>query len=969
MNAAAFEQLVSALAGLRPRVASAACLLEAAASVLDADCAALLSPATGFSRIRSWPPSGEALLAQEEEAIRVWLRSLRPVSVQGYVTDQEDGSLVERLAAFGNRSGRPTHDLILFLARSRRRDDRWTSYETWAAAFLLSEHQLLTAQHAMGALEQRIGRMSVELEQAEQRQRRLARVVRSRVVRNQSWPEFLLGIESLRSTDPEWYRGFACENAAIWTTYRLREMPAPGRPPDWPASTALPGSTAWEWAEKQSGAGNEARRWLNVTLGLAESGGLIAPRAKSPGASRAIPRGRSAHARGSAASGGQPQEEDGPLNLRALAGALEEAPKLIATASAADCLRAREQVALVLEHAWRRIRDNALDPALENEELLSVAATTLTATSALAASLLSDAGAADPPAALLSEGAATSPVDSCPQPERAAGDGVPLGRDELRLYLLLLLARSSRLRERYLGGGDVAGVAEQVQRRFVQSLARFALSLVSRIEEGFGIDVTPPLVSAAEALDSLLHLVDRYVHVELGVDESLDVRRLLSRGLKAEIEHHLARRHYRDHLVHVVDVFLLGHLLLDTELCWLGGRTEPLEAHLCRLVAAAGETFHWHREWAVAALLHDIGYQAFPADEQRRLGGTFFVLEGGRPPDWLVGPPAHASDGGGSGEVRRFVEELQGSLRRHADAASWLPSDAAATPTDHGILSALRVAQLLVHAATAGAPSAEPPDPSRVKPYRAALHAISHHNRFNHPVHMRSHPLSALLRLCDELQEWGRRRVDIEQAVKELYLSIEGEISEGIPSHESLASLGASIGFEATDDRLSVRPILLRGTSQPAGGPPRLRFDLRYRDPAAASFDPVRTLLSKSYNLQHVGLGRETSGDGGPRMEIVLRFPSPREYGHLREHDFYGLHAEETGRLPVLPTCGDASTARPGLCHIACSSEGSGDAFAVIVEAEPGRSRCGWLDLPPDDLLNGFDELKRRVLRTGSGRR
>lgn len=933
MDQGEFEGLVSALGWSRGRVEDAGVLLEVTCRLLGAESALLLTGAGDEPAIEAaWPEAmgdvGPALTSvlREDGLLRQ-----RAVSGQGFTAVSVGAERWEILLAFGRSQSResPVHRLALM--RSEREARRWNSYHTWVAAFLLDEHDLLRSARSLA-------RLSATT-------RRLERAVRREILRDEAWDSFVGRLDPTTRGDAP----FMCEEAVLWTAYRVRDK---GLGLGFPAGIENgeeDESSALQWIQNEAGNGR-------LALGGAESAclelltWLVQSTRAFQDEYRVSANGTDVGARG----------EVGGAAYLELPAVLRQG---VAPRDVAD-LRRR---VLALEHAWCLVRSGALASEVPTAALLQYAGGLLDVTCNVVAEVLTLHDSRRPDRKHGASGS-IGDVDATDRGVNLAA----LGRDELRQYFVLLLGRAQALRRRYLDeprNGEPR-VADQARRGFVRGLARYVLSVIVRIEDTLEIDCSPAVVTGGEVLDSLLLLVDRYAHVELGVDDALEIQRLLAQGMTAEVSHHILQGRYRDHLIHVLDVFLLGHVLLDTELRWFGGRKETLEAHLSRLIPPQGGTAHWHREWAVAALLHDLGYQAWSDADDRgaQIYTEFFSLRGGSWPEWLSPGPRIEEEGhAGARAVTDFVSNLLKELARpcggtanHAGAreAVWWPTDAAETPRDHGILSALRVAQLLVHADSAGKPGRATIERTRLAGCEHALHAIAHHNRSNQTVSLASHPLACLLRVCDELQEWGRRRVNVEQMVKGLYLSIEGEGPARVPSFESLRRMYSTVRFHRETGEAgesdTVRAVV-------PGEMPTIGFRLEYRDPVEASFDPIFTLLSKAFNLQAVDLQHDRGETQGVRIEIELSFTLPKEYGNLTEHDLYGMFAETTHGLPALCESKSLGEAFPGLSHLRCGAQ-SEDRFAIIVEGGAGGRRVGWLPLCPGDVLSGFIGFKRGVL-------
>ena len=602
---------------------------------------------------------------------------------------------------------------------------------------------------------------------------------------------------------------------------------------------------------------------------------------------------------------------------------------------------------VVLEHGWRLVREAASNESDAPPELPGIdhCKALLSLTSALTADELVRLGTCDK-------------------------TGAEIGRDSLRIYLANLLCGAKRLRRRCLwidgpGEDDTRHVAAEVRREFLLNLARFMLGVVEILERRSQVVAAPQAVSKVEVLDGLLYMVDRFAHVELGVDERIHIRENLGRGVVSEVSRHINQRFYRDHLIHVIDVFLIGHLLLCTRINWVDDEKLRLVDQMATLVPqGASEGVRPLSaddkllcDWTISALLHDIGYQITRSPQtlvDDDAADQFFALPRPASLEWV--DACRSRDLSWNERLERMIAGFG-----QCSQSRFLPDQGNYDLDDHGILSALRVAQVLAHAGSEGQIQAEGTDLPLVLEYDQALHAIAHHNLFNHEVRFVTHPLSCLLRLCDELQEWGRRRVNIEHIVKHLYIQIEQENVEAIEGHESLECLGANLRFDLVQfgDYFEV-------TTHVEGNHPILHFWMVYRDPVKAQYDAITTLLSKAYNLQHIDFG--TQGQKTPiglEWRLLLRFPRPVEYRGLTELDIYGILRERVRVLPELRKYETSDAAPTGLVWLSAEPTldklADTDCIAIIVRS-PTDTRRGRQTCHPDQLRSQLLDIKKELL-------
>ena len=521
-----------------------------------------------------------------------------------------------------------------------------------------------------------------------------------------------------------------------------------------------------------------------------------------------------------------------------------------------------------------------------------------------------------------------------------------------------------------------------MRREFLLNLSRFVLGVIANLQRRNQVEVDPKGVSAVEALDGLLYVVDRYVHIELEVDERLNIREHLARALKAELERHMASRFYRDHLLHVIDVFLLGNLLLDAQVSWLRGERKLLVDHLSTIirqdVPGEDKADLCRRNWAVASLLHDMGYQVNLKSDGptsiEKLKVYFALPTAGFKAKWLD-PASLDSKNGKRDDCLEFVKNLAERLGEKQTKLEWLGKLAKSESLmeDHGVLSALRVTQLLVHAEMQESRSEEAPL-QLLETYLPALHAMAHHNLFGDTVNIEHQPLSCILRLCDEMQEWERRRVDIEKVVKRLYLSIEEGEPDAMPEYGILDQLGTNLILEirlrsVDNNSIDELEVTLPGDSC------QMHFIMHYRSPIEARYDAITTFLSKAYSLQHVDLNM-LEGDGRSPMMWFIRmmFPRPKEYRGITELDIYGIISQQVRGLPKLLQLRELSKIRAGLVCItqpqepdpgalSSRSPSNADEIAIVVARSSGSNvRDGWLTFDPGPLVPLLVNLKREVL-------
>jgi len=598
----------------------------------------------------------------------------------------------------------------------------------------------------------------------------------------------------------------------------------------------------------------------------------------------------------------------------------------------------------VLEHSWRLVRDAASGSFHTRNELPDTEQTKalLHLTSKLCAAELTKIGNTKKPY-------------------------VFIGREVLRIYFASQLCSAKYLREKYLwlnqqNENTYQNVPGEVRRQYLLNLSRYMLGVVEILQRRSNIVSKPKAVSQIEFLDGLLYAIDRFAHVEIRVDDRLHIRKYLGKGFVSEIKRHMKQEFYRDHLIHVIDVFLLGLLFLKTSIQWNEGEEHSLLTYISKFCCDRTPNEdqkilfpeeHWLKNWTVAALYHDLGYQVDTPNEMRDSSADsfrFFSLPRPTSIKWL-----DLFDSDSSSKYDK-LKKMAKKFSESSEHCSWLPQISDENMKDHGVISALRVAQLLTYMDCEGQSNNGEAKFAMLNEYLKSLHAIAHHNLFSRAVQFETHPLSCLLRLCDELQEWCRRRVNIEKIVKHLYLQIEENQIESIEGHENLKSLSANILFSC-----SKKDGLVEVSTKLIGNQPDFKFWLDYMDPVQAQYDAVTTFLSKAYNFQHVKLTNPKK-NAAMQWNVFLNFPRPKEYLGLSEHDIYGLLRERVRVLPEMWQYNYDQLHYPAGLVWLNDERPDTDRIAIIVDGRTIESRIGWQTCNPDILRKRLLKLKRKIL-------
>lgn len=312
-----------------------------------------------------------------------------------------------------------------------------------------------------------------------------------------------------------------------------------------------------------------------------------------------------------------------------------------------------------------------------------------------------------------------------------------------------------------------------------------------------------------DSLRSLLWLVCEYGHEALGLDRRIDLEKHL--GLLAMEQPALygLKRFYRDHLNHVIQDCLLGWLLLETHVNAGGKR-------FWEFLQGVGTQNEILRQWFLAALLHDVGY----------------VVEVGKGWAGLL----ELFDNASFNRVREGTLREIGVLREIALCKKDWGFAAEDQPEfDHGVVSAIHAQEMLDSLG-----SQKP-----VGDFNAAIKAIARHNHWRARIDYAREPLSALLVLCDEVQEWDRPWIYFDRAALALTAGVLYRNSQDPGWHEDLSEVSVNIQTKWEDQRLA--SILARNDNI-------LEFEIKYTDQIHYQDKVFATWVGRSEKLQRLNL-------------------------------------------------------------------------------------------------------------------
>jgi hypothetical protein len=333
-----------------------------------------------------------------------------------------------------------------------------------------------------------------------------------------------------------------------------------------------------------------------------------------------------------------------------------------------------------------------------------------------------------------------------------------------------------------------------------------------------------------EVLRSMLWLLSEVGHDAFGVDRRLDFERHLCLTAMEQPALYGLKPFYRDHLNHVIQVCLTGWLLLETNCKGADGKSYGLKDVFAAPVPSYGDLLS---QWFLASLLHDVGYVIDVGTGWAELLDRFKKSE------------LEVLSGRVTETIKQWGEEKGKSVW-----TGWgFGADVTDAASDHGVVSALHVYGVLKQLSA-----------KLSELYLPALKAIAHHNHPKAGIQFSDGPLSVLLALCDELQEWDRPWLDLDHVGLALSTLVAFGPNQARQWHEPLGKVSANIELSAKVDGTMWPVLTVKGSV--------LDFTVEYRGDIHRSHSIFQAWLGRSRSFQRINLG-------GCPVEFRCRLKSP----------------------------------------------------------------------------------------------
>ncbi len=343
--------------------------------------------------------------------------------------------------------------------------------------------------------------------------------------------------------------------------------------------------------------------------------------------------------------------------------------------------------------------------------------------------------------------------------------------------------------------------------------------------------------------DTLIDMVDIYAHYILKLPFEVQVSRILNWFLVNQAALYTLKSHYRDHVFHVIDVFLLGDFLLR---CRIGKNNNFIKDTFQQALSQVrpeekddkteegkGKNFSYDlfQNWCIAGLFHDIGYlfiiYGIIPDLLNEHAGQVLA-------EFICGMNTALS--GKLDELEKMIQsEYHDLIGREKKLCK-----------DHGALSTLIIKDHMKKM------DLSEQEEKQIQRFNPAFCAIFMHGLHHRPVFLGEHPLAYLLTLCDEIQDWGRNRTIQQQFRKDITLSINTPLNWQVRAIPVLSELLLEFQYAVGTDVL----LQAENSQWDAYAMPQITMYQRYQAVDDDLLDPLFLWIGKAMNLERLRANR-----------------------------------------------------------------------------------------------------------------
>ena len=310
-------------------------------------------------------------------------------------------------------------------------------------------------------------------------------------------------------------------------------------------------------------------------------------------------------------------------------------------------------------------------------------------------------------------------------------------------------------------------------------------------------------------------LLAEYAYVVLGLNRSLKIHEHFRRSFRYESVLYQSREGYRDHLFHAMNTFLLGVFFIYS-------KDGPLKHIGKKWISSWRKRNKTINEWLIASLFHDFGYVLSIYPAFNKLISKFSSAKVQN----LVRKLEKNWD--------NLLEELNENVKTEHKLKHTLKNYC-----DHGIFSFLHLNHL-TNNLDYDENTADEVTIDSTNHYKNALHSILYHNLVKETFDLKDYPLTALLIICDELQDWQRPKY-ADMSLSKSTISFINQYSTNLPNSRNICDRlivynfnmdGNTIYYDKSEDI----PII----------------SIFYSDQNKNNYDPISRILSLIHNYERI---------------------------------------------------------------------------------------------------------------------
>jgi len=394
--------------------------------------------------------------------------------------------------------------------------------------------------------------------------------------------------------------------------------------------------------------------------------------------------------------------------------------------------------------------------------------------------------------------------------------------DWLLTWFALILLKSKSLKYYY----EQEHVSPYLRQRFFKLLVLILLYLFHCIKcSGNSAFRVFSEASYEEIIRAHIYLLAEYAYIDLRIPRGFEINETLQKLWHNEAVLYILRYPYREHFLHSINVYHLGHLLMHLKI-----NNKEFLSYLCPDNLEREKLL---KNWLIASLFHDVAYIVH-----------------------ICGQIVKLLDDFKSPALSNYREEIVKALNAAARnlEQELLTGWDYKNIQDHGLLFVEELDHILTHKIIT--------EEGIDKEFEIATKAILKHDKYRNPIDPGEEPLSFLLLLTDHLQEWGRPRMNIVQLREYVYTGIIKSVPQVVTPWTPVEYIKINAALEKKE------PLICKSSSK------NLHIEIFFSELRERLFEPVLNWLQTTFDFQKIKPFYDNDFD----LKISIVHPVPRQY-------------------------------------------------------------------------------------------